>query len=71
MEILERSVNIPVFCWFFAASPPPANTLNLLPLLGSGLPARPEVRIWHVRRVGVYTALRSRRLPGAAASPFL
>jgi hypothetical protein len=45
MEILERSVNIPVFCRFFAASPPPAKTLNLWPLLRSGLAARPEVRI--------------------------
>jgi len=45
MEIMERSVNILVFCLFFAASPPPANTLNLLPLLGSGLADRPELRI--------------------------
>jgi hypothetical protein len=45
MEILERSVNIPVFYRFFAASPPPACALNLLPLLRSGLADRPEVRI--------------------------
>jgi hypothetical protein len=45
MQILERSVNIPVFCRFFAACPPPSNTLNLRPLLRSGLAARPEDRI--------------------------
>jgi hypothetical protein len=45
MDILERSVNIPVFFRFSGASQPPACTLNLWPLLGSGLAARREDRI--------------------------